>query len=118
MSLSLDQLVTAAGEAASSGRWQEAERLWREVHELEPRHPQALFSLGVHAMQRGQLGEAHDYLSAGREAAPRELLILMALAIVSQKRGDAGAEREAIESALAVDASYLPAVLAKGAWIE
>ncbi|MGH8167366.1 MAG: tetratricopeptide repeat protein [Woeseiaceae bacterium] len=118
MSHSLDQLVWAAGESARAGRWQEAERLWREVHKLEPRHPQALFSLGVHAMQRGQLGDAYDFLKAGRQASPQDLLILMALAVVSQKRGDAKGEREAIEAALAVDAYYLPAILARAGWIE
>ena len=118
MSHSLDQLIKAAGESARAGRWEEAERLWGEVHKLEPRHPQALYSLGVHAMRRGQLGDAYDLLKAARQASPRNLLILMALAVVSQKRGDAKSEREAIEAALAVDAYYLPAILAKAAWIE
>jgi aspartate beta-hydroxylase len=118
MSATVDQLVKAASQSANAGRWQEAERLWLEVRRLEPRHPQALFSLGVHALQRGDVAAGHELLLAARAVAPNDLLVLLTLASACRQRGDAAAESEAIGAALAVDAYFLPALLAKAGWLE
>ncbi|MGH8284814.1 MAG: aspartyl/asparaginyl beta-hydroxylase domain-containing protein [Steroidobacteraceae bacterium] len=114
----MSQLVQAAGQLASAGRWQEAERVWLEVRKLEPRNPKALFSLGVHALQRGDLAGAHDLLRAARAVAPTDLLVLLTLSTACRERGDKDGEREAIEAALAVDPYFLPALLAKAGWLE
>ena len=118
MSTHVEQLVHNAGQLANAGRWQEAERLWLEVRRLEPRHPKALFSLGVHALQRGDVAGARELLQAARNAAPRDLLVLMTLASAHREAGDSQAEREAIEAALALDAYFLPALLARAHWME
>lgn len=118
MSGTVDQLVQTAGQLANAGRWQEAERVWLEVRKLQPQNPRALFSLGCHALQRGDVAGAYDLLCAARIAAPNDLLVLMTLSTVCRQRGDAQAEREAIEAALAVDAYFLPALLARAGWIE
>jgi aspartate beta-hydroxylase len=118
MSIAIEQLAQRAGELANAGRWDEAERLWLEVRKLQPQHPRALFSLGVHALQRRDLANAHDLLRAARSAAPQDLLVLMTLATACRESGDREAEREAIEAALAVDAYFLPALLAKAGWCE
>lgn len=118
MSVTVDQLARQAGQLANAGRWHEAERLWLEVRRLQPQHPQALFSLGVHALQRGDVTGACDLLRAARAVAPNDLLVLMTLSTAHRQLGDAEAEREAIEAALAVDAYFLPALLAKAGWIE
>ena len=118
MSSTVDQMVQAAGQAANAGRWHEAERLWREVWKLEPQHPKALFSLGAHALKRGEVAIACDLLRAARTAAPGDLLVLMALATACRQHGDAQAELEAIQAALAVDAYFVPALLAKAGWLE
>jgi aspartyl/asparaginyl beta-hydroxylase (cupin superfamily) len=118
MTNQVPQLVQAASQAANSGRWQEAERLWQEVRQIEPRHPQALFALGFHALQRGDVGGALDFLRSGREVAPNDLVLLMTLAAACKQRGDAAEELEAIDAALAVDAYFLPGMLAKASWIE
>ena len=112
------ELAQAAGRLANAGRWQEAEELWREVQKLEPRHPQALFSLGFHALQRGDLDSADELLRAARVVAPADLVVLMTLAAACTQRGDSTAAREAIEAALAVDPYFVPGLLAKGAWFE
>ena len=106
------KLVEAAGRAANAGRWQEAEALWQQVLALEPSHPQALCSLGIHALQRGDAGEAQRLLTAARERAPQDFVVLMALTQACRQRGDAAGEREAIDAALTVDAYFLPALLA------
>lgn len=114
----VDDLARAAGQAANAGRWEEAERKWSELNELDPRHPQALFSLGVHAMQRNDLARAEQLLTAAVEAAPRDLLALLTLAAVLGRRGDTAREMGAIEAALALDPYFLPAMLAKAAALE
>jgi aspartyl/asparaginyl beta-hydroxylase (cupin superfamily) len=112
------QLVQAAVQAANSGRMQEAERLWQEVRRMDPQHPKALFSLGFHALQRGDLGGALEYLRAARSVAPNDVVTLMTLAAAFKAHGDTVEEREAIEAALAVDAYFLPGILAKASWFE
>ena len=78
----VNALVQAAGQAANSGRWQDAERLWTQVRGLAPNHPQALYSLGVHAFQRGDTNGALELLVAAHAAAPADPLILMTTGVV------------------------------------
>lgn len=118
MSGAVDQLIQAARQSANAGRWPEAERLWWEVRKLEPQNAQALFSLGVHALRRGDVVSAYDLLRAARSVSPDDLLVLLTLGAACRQRGDGEGEREAIEAALAVDAYCLPALLAKAGWIE
>src|SRR5690606_41716573 len=73
----LASMVDAAGAAAAAGRWQEAEQLWSRVHAADPGHVQALFSLGVHAFQRGDAQAALGYLQRARARAPRDSMILL-----------------------------------------
>lgn len=110
--------IGSALRAAAAGQWQQAERDWRQVLELEPGHPQALFSLGVHARQRGQTQQALALLQAARQSAPGDPSILMANALVLRDLGDVQAERDALDAALAVDPYLLPALLGKADWFE
>lgn len=114
----LAQLVERATRLASSGQWDAAERVWLEIRTHEPRHAQALFSLGVHALRRGDGIGARELLLAARAEAPQDRLVLMTLCAAQRHLGDAAAEREAIEAALELDAYFLPALLAKGSWLE
>src|SRR5215510_9299487 len=116
--MTIDQIVHAADQAARSGQWAEAERLWGEVIKLNPRHPRALFSLGVHAMQRGDLKQARALLLSAREAAPKDLTVLHTLGIVLGRLGEKDAELRVIDETLAVDAYFLPGLLAKAGWLE
>lgn len=118
MSQSVNELVASATRASNAGRVPEAERLWKKVLQRAPKHPQALCALGLHALQSGNVDKARKRLEAAREAAPQDLYILMTLADACRRQGDATAERDAIEAALAVDAYCVPALLARGNWIE
>ena len=118
MAVQIEQLVEQAARLASSGHWDEAERAWLEVRNRDPQHPRALFSLGVHALKRGDGAGAHALLTAARKIVPNDLLLLMTLCAACQHLGLAEGEREAIEAALTVDPYYLPALLAKGGWLE
>ncbi len=112
------QLMQTANQLAQAGRMAEAERVWVEVQKHEPRNPRALFSLGFHALQRGDLGTASRLLTEACQVAPSDLLARMTLVAAHRAAGDSVAERAAIEAALAVDAYCLPALLAKASWFE
>lgn len=118
MNPSLNALVQAAGAAAAQGRWAEAEQLWRRVRAVEPRHPQALYSLGVHAFRRGALAEALAFLNEAHQANPRDPAVLLSIAVVLREQGNVEGEFNALESALAAEPYFLPGLLAKGAWFE
>jgi aspartate beta-hydroxylase len=111
-------LAQSAAAAANQGRWSEAQRLWLAVLAREPRHAQALFSLGVHAFRDGQLAEANRLLQAAREVAPREPNVLLAHAVVRRELGDDAGELAAIEAALVVDPLSVQGLLAKGMHFE
>ncbi len=114
----LASMVNAAGAAAAAGRWQEAEQLWSRVHAADPRHVQALFSLGVHAFQRGDRPAALGYLQQARINAPRDPMIALSLARVHHDAGAAELEWSNIIAALELDPYFLPALLAKGEFLE
>lgn len=118
MSTNVEELARSAGQLANAGRWQEAERVWLEVRRLDPRNPKALFSLGVHALQRGDLNAADELLRAARAVAPADPVILMTLVNVHRQRGDRDAEREVIDTVLTLDAYFLPGMLARAGWLE
>jgi aspartate beta-hydroxylase len=118
MSTSLSELARQATQAASAGRWQEAESLWKKVLKRAPAHPQALSSLGIHALQKGDLQGGIKRLESARKAAPDDLFVLMTLCDVYRQTGDSDAEKDVIDAALAVDAYFAPALLAKGSWFE
>jgi aspartate beta-hydroxylase len=118
MPASIAELVEHAARLASTGRWDDAEQVWLEVRKREPQNPKALFSLGVHALARGDGKSAHELLCAARKLAPTDLLLLMTLCAACRHLGDASGEREAIEAALGHDPYYLPALIAKGGWLE
>jgi aspartate beta-hydroxylase len=115
---SLSTLVRAAGDAAGQGRWEAAERLWKQVLGIDPRHPQALYSLGVHAFQRGQLDESLRILQAAHAAAPKDPVVLLSVSVVLREKGDVDGEWRAIEAALAADPYFLPGLVSKAAWLE
>lgn len=118
MSSDIEPLARAASQAASQGRWADAERLWSEVRARDPRHPQALYSLGVHAFQRGDLAAAQALLQQAHEANPREPLVLLSLAVVHRERRNAAGELAAIDAALTIDPYFLGALVAKAAHVE
>ncbi|MGH8239380.1 MAG: aspartyl/asparaginyl beta-hydroxylase domain-containing protein [Steroidobacteraceae bacterium] len=114
----VDAVVRAARQAATAGDWEAAERLWQEVRSVEPGHPQALLSLGIHSLRRGDIAQGYQLLCAARAASPSDRLVLLTLSAACRERRDAAGEREAIDAALTVDPYFLPALLAKAGWIE
>lgn len=111
-------LVAAATNAVNQGRWDQAEVFWTQVLALDPKHPQALYSLGVHAFKRGQLGEALQALQAAHASAPGDPVVLHSISVVLREQGDGAGELRAIEASLAADPYFLPGLLAKADHLE
>lgn len=118
MANEIDRLLQRAGELANAGCAQEAERLWLRILEIEPRHPKVLFNLGLKTLLKGDVHKARAVLGAARDEAPRDLPILMSLSTACRRCDDREGERQAIDAALAADAYFLPALLAKGTWLQ
>lgn len=114
----LASLVSAAGAAAAAGRWQEAEQLWSRVHAADPEHVQALFSLGVHAMQRGDIPASLAYLQQARMRSPRDPMIAMTIGRVHREAGQADLEWGMLIAALEIDPYFLPGLLGKAEFLE
>ncbi|MES2858392.1 MAG: aspartyl/asparaginyl beta-hydroxylase domain-containing protein [Pseudomonadota bacterium] len=114
----INALVEAAILAANQGRWNDAEAFWTRVLALDPRHPQALYTLGVHAFKRGQLPEALHALQAAHAAAPQDPVVLLSIGVVLREQGDSAGELRAIDAALAADPYFLAGLLAKASCLE
>lgn len=114
----LNTLVQSATLAANEGRWDQAEQFWKRVLALDPKHPQALYTLGVHAFKRGQLTEALQALQAAHAAAPGDPVVLLSISVVLREQGDSAGELDAIEAALAADPYFLAGLLAKASHLE
>lgn len=115
MNADLETLVLRARATAGAGRMGEAEALWREVQHRDPGHAGALYSLGVHALQRRDLQSALSLLTASIAANPADAMARMTQAVVLRDLGDEAGEAAAIQGTLEVDPYFLPAILARGA---
>lgn len=118
MSDSVEKLVARATSLANAGHWQEAEKAWQEVHRKAPDNARALFGLGMHAYQRGDLSKARQWLDKTVVQSPADMLGQLTRATICRAQGDAAAERQSIEAALAIDPYSLPALLYKGDSLE
>lgn len=118
MNQQIAQLSALAGQAAQKGQWTQAEALWQQVRALDPNHPHALYSLAVHAWQRGDLNGAIELIQLAQTAAPLDPLLAITASMFHRDSGDLENELRAITTCLAIDAYYLPAILAKAAYFE
>ena len=116
--IDINTLVVAATTAVNQGQWDQAEALWNKVLSRDPRHPQALYSVGVHAFKRGRLAEALKALQAAHLVAPHDPVVLLSISVVLREQGDGAGELKAIEAALAADPYFLPGLLAKADHLE
>jgi aspartyl/asparaginyl beta-hydroxylase (cupin superfamily) len=111
-------LAQSARVALEGGRVDESARLWSQVLALAPDHPEALFNLGQHALYRKDAAAAREMLTRALALAPREPMVALNLAFANKALNDPHGEAAALEHALAIDAYFYPALLAKAALIE
>ena len=84
----------------------------------DPRHAEALYSLGVHALQAGREEEAIALLRRACEAAPNEATVWVFLATALRSAGKTDEAWEAVQGALVADPYSLPALLARASLLE
>jgi aspartate beta-hydroxylase len=113
MTDAVSALVRQAEAAADAGRWGEAEAIWTEVRRRDPANGRAAFSLGIHALQRGDARTAVSLLEKAQAAFPNDPFTLLTLSKARADAGDVAGETQAIDAALAVDPYFVPALLAK-----
>src|ERR1051325_639120 len=114
-SIQTQSAVRAAQQAMAAGRLEEAAQLWSQVLSLAPEHPQALFHLGQHKLIRRDASGALELFARAAQADPATPVIPLNIASARRSLGDAAAELQALDQALAIDPYFLPALLAKGA---
>lgn len=114
----IDRLAAQAGQSANLGQWAQAESLWNEVRKRDPKHPKALYSLSMHAWQRGDLQGAIELITLAQAADPNDPLLAMTASIFFRDTGDTQRELAAINQSLTIDAYFLPGLLAKAAFLE
>lgn len=83
------QLIQQGRALVSQGRHDEAEKLLRQAHQLNPRSLEAALALGVVLDLKGQYAEAHTFLKQAVDIAPRgqqrnQALAALALSYVFQ----------------------------------
>lgn len=116
MSDVIANLVNKANGLVNAGRWEEGAAVWQQLQALQPGHPQALFGLGFHAYQQGDLARARQWLEACIAVAPLDLLAQLTLASVAREQGDSTREQQCLDGALTIDPYHLPALLLKADW--
>ena len=70
MELTIDQALLKAIHAHKSGQLQEAERIYRLILNVEPKHADANHNLGVLAVSVGNVGDASSLFKIALEIRP------------------------------------------------
>ena len=114
----VDALVQNALQLMQQRRLDDAARAWNAVLSASPDHPQALLHLGQHQLYRGDAMGALPLLHRAAEANPKDPAVFLNLSFAYRALGNSDQELAALQGALAIDAYFFPALLAKGAVLE
>ncbi len=99
----INQLLTEAQAAQQAGRPRDAERIYGEVLALAPDHPGALNSLGIMALNAGDLSKAIGFHVRAAAADPGAGPLWLNLARAQREAGDDEGERTSLAKALAIN---------------
>lgn len=107
------QLLSAAVAEQRAQRPQAAVQYLEQVVAIAPDHPQALNSLGTHALIQQDFAAARDYFGRAAAADPGEPILWLNLARAHRELGDDDGELAALDRILAIDARFFMALLRK-----
>jgi aspartyl/asparaginyl beta-hydroxylase (cupin superfamily) len=107
------QLLSAAAAEQRAQRPHMVVEYLKQVVAIAPDHPQALNSLGTHALSRGAFAEARDYFTRAAAADPGEPVLWLNVARAHRELGDDEGELAALDRILALDARHFVALLRK-----
>ena len=107
------QLLSAAAAEQRAQRPHLAVQYLEQVVAIAPDHPQALNSLGTHALGQGAFDKARDYYARAAAADPGQPVLWLNLARAHRELGDDAGELAALDRILALDARFFMALLRK-----
>ncbi len=93
-----------------AGRWDEAERIYREILSAEPNEPDALYLLGTIFFQRGAWGSAQLFLRKALAARPNHPETLNNLGLVQEKLSRGAEAAESFARAISLEPTYADAI--------
>jgi aspartyl/asparaginyl beta-hydroxylase (cupin superfamily) len=111
ITMNMEALIAAAGQAQRAGRPAEAEALFRQVLSQGGEHPLALNTLGMRALKAGENTEAAALFRRAIAADARAPELHLNLARALRAVGDDAGERAALEGALALDQRHFMALV-------
>jgi len=85
-----------------ANRLEAAEQAYQEVLAIEPKHPEALYGLGMVTQQRGELQQGEEFLSSAVQEQPNSVKIWFALGNLYQIQQKLSAAEEAYKKAVAL----------------
>ncbi|MBO0343820.1 sulfotransferase [Roseibium sp. CAU 1637] len=85
-----------------SGQIEQAAELFREVLQIDPRHPQANFSLGIVTYQAGELGQAINHFRTAAAKAKKHPQIFQLLGLSLLHAGDYEEAQRALQKAISL----------------
>jgi aspartate beta-hydroxylase len=106
-------LLGEARAAQAAGDLTKAERTYQALLARNPANADALNSLGVIAIRRGDIATAISRHRAATVADPAAPVLWLNLAKAQRMAGDDAAERASLDAALAIDAVMFPALVRK-----
>jgi aspartate beta-hydroxylase len=112
------QLLSAAVSEQRAQRPDRAVEYLEQVVAIAPDHPQALNSLGTHALSQGAFEKARDYFTRAAAADPKEPVLWLNVARTHRELGDSAGELAALDRILAIDARHFMALLRKAALFQ
>lgn len=116
--LDMGALDRAAAQAADDGRWDDADRIWTEMRERDPKSRNALWGLGYSALQRGDAANARSLLFEAWRVAPEDRMVLLALAMACKDCNDIQGEGSALRTLLDLYPNDLSGLLANANLLE
>ena len=105
-----ERLFAKALDVHRQGRIGDAEGLYRDVLEAEPRHAGALQHLGILAQQRGDIVESVELFGQAAAITPADPLLQNNLGNALRQQGDSVRAISAYRAAVASDAGYVNAL--------
>ena len=88
MTVSSEMLLTTAAQALKAGRFDLAEKVYREAIEANPDNERAYVNLSALLAEQGRLDEAETYATEALKLSPDYFFAFFNLGIISEDRGD------------------------------
>ena len=104
--MNIQQLMQQAAEACQAARWQQAEKLYRQVLQQQPEHPEALNNLGNVLQMQGRHDEAATQHQHALRIDPAHAAAWNSLGLARRCQGRVATAIECFEKALTIRPAF------------